>query len=337
MVMNTDKISILMPFRNTDQFLKEAVNSILYQSYKDWELIAVDDHSTDRSKEIMLGFAEADTRIKVLGNTGTGIIPALRTAYNYSSGAFITRMDSDDIMQPEKLQSMISDLLRMGTGHVALGQVQYFSDSGISDGYSKYEKWINKLTASGTNYDEIYKECVIPSPCWMVHRKDLERCGGFDPDRYPEDYDLTFRFRQHGIRCIPSSNLLHLWRDYPTRTSRTSEHYAQNAFLDLKVHYFLILDYDPARSLALWGAGNKGKTIARLLKDQKVPFKWLCDNPKKIGRKIYGIELHTYELLRTLPDPQSIVSVANPMAQNDIRQYLGALEQTAAKDYFFFC
>ena len=335
--MNADKISILMPFRNTDQFLEETVNSMLHQSYRDWELIAVDDHSTDRSREIMLGFAAADKRIKVLENTGKGIIPALRTAFNSSSGDFITRMDSDDIMQPGKLLSMISDLLRMGTGYVALGQVQYFSDDGISDGYSRYEKWINGLTASGTNYDEIYKECVIPSPCWMIHRKDLERCGGFDPDRYPEDYDLTFRFRQYGIICIPSTNLLHLWRDYPTRTSRTSEHYAQNAFLDLKVHYFLKLDYDPARPLALWGAGSKGKTIARLLKDQKVPFKWLCDNPKKIGRKIYGIELHTYELLSTLPDAQSIVSVANPEAQKDIRKYLGALGQTAAVDYFFFC
>ena len=74
-----------------------------------------------------------------------------------------------------------------------------------------------------------------------------------------------------------------------------------------------------------------------MLVSQKVPFVWLCDNPKKIGRKIYGIELHSFELLKTLENPQSIISVANPEAQNDIRKYLGALGQVAAKDYFFFC
>ncbi len=337
MVINRDKISILMPFRNTDQFLEEAINSIRHQSYEEWELIAVDDHSTDRSRDIMIGFAETDKRISVLENRGKGIIQALGTAFNQSTGAFITRMDSDDIMRPEKLQSMTSDLRRSGTGHVALGQVQYFSDHGISDGYSRYEKWINGLTASGTNFDEIYKECVIPSPCWMVYREDLERCGGFEPDRYPEDYDLTFRFRENGIRCIPSSKVLHLWRDYPTRTSRTSEHYAQNSFLDLKVHYFLMLDHQPDRPLALWGAGFKGKTIAKILIDNKVPFIWLCDNPKKIGRKIYGKEMQAYQVLPALSNPQSIISVANPDAQKNIRQYLGKLGLVAVKDYFFFC
>ena len=175
--MKQGKVSILMPFKNTDQFLEESVNSILVQSYKDWELIAVDDHSTDLSRETMTRFAQAEPRIKVFQNTGRGIIPALRTAFHNSNGVFITRMDSDDIMRPEKLQTMVSDLQRMGTGHVALGQVQYFAEHGISDGYDRYEKWINQLTATGTNYDDIYKECVIPSPSWMVYRETFSHLG----------------------------------------------------------------------------------------------------------------------------------------------------------------
>ena len=335
--MQEGKVSILMPFKNTAHFLEECVNSILEQSYDNWELIAVDDHSSDNSYKIVLDFQGRDPRIRVLTNQGDGIISALRTAYSSAEGQFITRMDSDDIMVRHKLLSMVENLQKSGKGHVALGLVKYFSEEGISEGYSKYENWINQLTMNGANYTDIYKECVIPSPCWMVYKEDLDTCGSFEPNRYPEDYDLTFRFRKHHLKCIPCSDLLHMWRDYPSRTSRTSENYAQNSFLDLKVHYFLELDKSAERPLALWGAGEKGKTIAKLLLNNNVSFSWLCDNPKKIGKKIYGLELYPYQLLERLNHPQSIVSVANPDAQSDIRNYFHRLEMEPFRDYYFFC
>jgi hypothetical protein len=245
-------------------------------------------------------------------------------------------MDSDDLMVKTKLEEMANTLLNAGPGHVSLGQVRYFSKTGISDGYARYEKWINGLTAKGNNYSEIYKECVIPSPAWMVYRRDLEKAGGFDPNRYPEDYDLTFRFYKHHIKCLATDKVLHLWRDYPTRTSRTSEHYAQNYFLEIKVHYFISLDHDPSRPLVIWGAGTKGKTIARLLRQNKMAFYWLCDNPKKIGKEIYGCELLPFTFLETLGKPQSIISVANTEAQKAIRHYLKGLGLTP-EDSFFFC
>ena len=335
--MDLGKISVLMPFKNTAGFLEECLNSLLGQTYHNWELMAVDDHSTDHSKSILHKYAAEDSRITVLSNKGRGIIPALRTAYYHSSGTFITRMDSDDIMKSIKLEFMVRSLKNTGKGHVALGLVEYFSEHGISDGYARYEKWINGLTRQGTNYDEIYKECVVPSPCWMVYKDDLAALGAFEPDRYPEDYDLTFRFYKNQLKCLASSDVLHLWRDYPTRTSRTSEHYAQNYFLDIKVHYFLELDHNPTRPLAIWGAGTKGKTIAWLLKERNVDFYWLCDNPKKIGKKIYDCELLPYQALETLHKPQSIVSVANAEAQKAIRTYLEKLGLGPAIDYFFFC
>jgi hypothetical protein len=246
-------------------------------------------------------------------------------------------MDSDDIMHPEKLQNMLSDLQKHGKKHVALGLVKYFSTEGISDGYSRYETWLNELTKQGSNYNEIYKECVIASPCWMVHRNDLIQCEGFNPNRYPEDYDLTFRFYKHQFKCIPSQHLLHYWRDYETRTSRVHEHYAQNYFLGIKLHYFLELDYDASRTLTVWGAGSKGKTIAKKLIDKNIPFVWICDNPKKVGKHIYGQELLNFEYLKQLNHPQSIVTVANEEAQNEIRTYFESQNMKPMVDYFFFC
>ncbi len=334
--MSLEKISILMPFKNTAEFLPNCIDSILDQSYHNWELLAVNDHSSDQSNAILSRYAQQDDRITVATNNGNGIIPALRRAFLASKGNLITRMDSDDLMLKTKLETMANSLRKSGPGHVAIGQVRYFSETGISDGYARYEKWINGLTAKGTNYSEIYKECVIPSPAWMVYRKDLEKAGGFEADRYPEDYDLTFRFYKHQIQCLASDQVLHMWRDYATRTSRTSEHYAQNYFLDIKVHYFLSLDYDLARPLAIWGAGTKGKTIAQLLLQKNVEFYWLCDNPKKIGKKIYGCELLPFTFLESLDKPQSIISVANAAAQKTIRDYLRGLGLNRA-DSFFFC
>ncbi|MEP3383758.1 MAG: glycosyltransferase family 2 protein, partial [Flavobacteriaceae bacterium] len=167
--------------------MPECLDSILEQTYKNWEVLAVNDHSQDESVAILTSYTKKDSRIKVFKNDGEGIIPALRIAYAQSAGNFITRMDSDDIMKPNRLQIMVDSLMDKGEGHLAVGQVRYFSDRGISNGYDRYEKWLNQLTLNGNNYSEIYKECVVPSPCWMAWKRDFEACGAFEPNRYPED------------------------------------------------------------------------------------------------------------------------------------------------------
>src|SRR5690606_3244730 len=246
-------------------------------------------------------------------------------------------MDSDDIMAPHRLEVMVASLKQWGRGHLAVGQVKYFSHRGIDNGYLRYEQWLNRLTAQGDNFREIYKECTVPSPCWMVHRQDFEACGGFAHDRYPEDYDLCFRFYELGLKAIPCAEVLHHWRDYDHRTSRTHVHYAENYFLDIKLHYFLHLDRDPARPLVIWGAGYKGKALAQGLMERQVDFYWICDNPRKIGKTIHGKMLLHYRELSSLDSPQSIVAVANGKEQEGIREHFKALGQRPVRDYFFFC
>ncbi|RTE51835.1 glycosyltransferase family 2 protein [Arenibacter aquaticus] len=335
--MNKSNISILIPFKNTEEYLPQCIESTLNQSYENWEILAVNDHSTDKSGHIMNDFAMNDERIKVIDNEGNGIIAALRTAYSRASGTFITRMDSDDVMAQNKLENMYISLQEHGQGHIALGKVEYFSDEGLGGGYKRYEQWLNRLTEQGSNYTEIYKECVIPSPCWMVYKNDLDKAGAFLPNRYPEDYDLAFRFYELGLKCIPTQALLHYWRDYSTRTSRTSEHYAQNYFLDIKLHYFLKLDHLPQRPLVLWGAGNKGKEVAKSLLSLKTNFIWVCDNSKKIGKTIYGKKMAHYSEIGQLNNPQLIITVANEEAQKFIEDFLLSLGKRPNSDYFFFC
>ncbi len=335
--MSQPLVSILTPFKNVSDYISECLESIINQTYGNWELVIIDDHSTDNSNAIVQEFAKNDKRIKLLKNNGNGIIDALRLAFAESKGIYITRMDSDDIMVDCKLETMVSQLEEFGQRHVALGLVKYFSSEGISNGYAKYETWLNKLTKNGNNYSEIYKECVIASPCWMLHRDDLIACEAFAPNRYPEDYDLTFRFYKNNFKCIPSNALLHYWRDYSSRTSRTHIHYAQNYFLDIKLHYFLELDYNHKRPLTIWGAGFKGKTIAKSLIAQNIDFYWICNNPNKIGKSIYGKKLLPFESLTRIQYPQTIVTVANAEEQRIIKAYFKDLDMQPMKDYFLFC
>lgn len=335
--MQNHLISILIPFKNTSKFIPECIDSIKNQTYTNWELIIIDDGSTDSSYQIVNDYAKQDKRIKLYKNPNSGIITALRFALEKSSGMFITRMDSDDIMPPKKLEILLHNLLQHGKKHVATGLVKYFSEDGISDGYRSYERWLNQLTRTGSNYSEIYKECVIPSPCWMIYKTDLLDCDAFNLNDYPEDYDLAFRFYREQYAVIPCDQVLHLWRDYRNRTSRTHEHYAQNYFLEIKLKYFLELDYNINRPLVIWGAGNKGKTITKLLIEKNIEFFWICNNPKKIGKHIYNKELFSFNYLKEIDNAQSILTVANKKSQQAIRTFFNSINKHEMKDYFFFC
>jgi glycosyltransferase involved in cell wall biosynthesis len=326
-----------MPVKNTAPFLDECLTSIINQTFSNWELLAVNDNSADNSFETLSGFSQKDKRIKVFNTDGNGIIDALKLAYSKSSGDYISRMDSDDVMQPKKLELMVENLQGNGVGYIALGLVKYFSKDGIGEGFSRYETWLNGLTKQGNNFNELYKECVIPSPCWLVGRADFEKCGGFNSEIYPEDYDLVFRFYQYGLKCLPSNALLHLWRDYPTRTSRTDEHYADSSFIEIKTNYFLKLHYDKSKNLVVWGAGKKGKSVAELLLKNDIPFQWVCDNPNKIGKAIYDQKMLPFTALDEIGNAQSIVTVASPKAQDEIKKYFSVRGQQSMKDYFFFC
>lgn len=308
--MSTDLVSIVMPFKDVMPFFKACLQSIVDQSYQNWELLAVDDGSHDDSRSIVSAYAAEYSNIHHYTNSGNGIIQALRTGWNHTQGKYITRMDADDIMAPNRIGHMVSQLKSYGPKHIATGLVQYFNEQGLGDGYQKYEHWLNGLTIKGDNFKEIYKECSIPSPCWMMYRSDFDHIGGFGSDRYPEDYDLAFRMYHHGLRVIPSDQILHHWRDYPHRTSRTHENYADNRFLELKVDYFLEIDHQKDRPLVLWGAGKKGKLIAQLLIARGIHFIWVTDNPKKIGKEIYSHILQSSENIPVMNTSQTIVAVA---------------------------
>lgn len=324
-----------MPVKNAAPFLKECVHSILNQTATNWELLAINDHSTDESLAILSEFEARDKRIKVFNNTGSGIIDALRTAYKQSKGDLVTRMDADDRMPANKLKHLSNALKTVGKKHVATGLVHYFSDTSLGAGYQRYAEWLNALTIAGTSYDDIYQECVIPSPCWMLYREDLDRCGAFLPDRYPEDYDLCFRFYEAGLTVIGIQEVLHEWRDHAVRSSRTDEHYADNRFMDLKVHYFLKLEFQKGDRILLIGAGKKGKQVARKLIEAPVDFIWVSNNSKKIGKDIYDVRIQSLEAVNMDQSLKVLVAVTGPDDKAELKEELGGFGWQKGVDYWW--
>ncbi len=311
------------------------MDSILSQSYSGFELIVVNDHSKDHTLSILNHYATLDARVKIYNNTGKGIIDALQLAYSKSSGEFITRMDADDIMKPHKIELMVNKLQEKGKGFVAVGLVEYFSKEGIGEGYFHYQEWLNGLTLTERNFEEIYKECVIPSPSWMMHKTDFEAIGKFDSELYPEDYELAFRMLKQGMRIASIPEVIHQWRDYETRTSRTDSKYSDNFFLPLKMIYFFEIHRDKTRPLLLWGAGKKGKELAKYLVETESEFDWVTNNANKIGKEIYGTTLQADRDFVFDSNPQILVAIRNNSAIENIKNTLNSMDLKPNVDFFF--
>jgi len=330
-------ISILIPVKNAAPFLSECFISILGQTETDWEAIFVDDHSTDGSLAILQAVAKRFPQIKVYSSEGQGIVPALQKAYAHSSGDMITRMDADDVMPATKLEVLKNHLESLGKGHVVTGKVQYFSQEELGDGYLRYQNWLNALAENNTHYQDLYKECVVPSAGFMIYRSDLDKIGAFEQPIYPEDYDLVFRFYQYGLKVNAVKEVIHHWRDHHARTSRNVAMYSGH-FFDLKLPYFLALDYDSSKQLVLIGAGKKGKLLAQKLMDKQIPFLWLTNNPKKIGKDIYGHSLLSEKSIALQPEKhQLIIAISSPNDVADLNASLDKTQMTKGVDYFWFC
>lgn len=326
-----------MAAKDTAPYLRACLDSIRAQTYRHWELIAVNDHSSDETPDILKEYAHKDPRIRVFHSDRPKLIPSLQVGYAQVKGSLINRMDSDDKMPNYKLEVLVKEWLKYGMGYVIAGGTQHFVEEGeVGDGFLKYENWLNEVARSNSHYQEIYRECVIPSHCWLLHKEDFDKAGAFDPIVYPEDYDLCFRFYQQGLKVIGINVILHYWRDRSNRISRTWEEYKDNRYFQLKLNYFYKLDRDRTRPLVLWGGGKNGKDMAKLLLSYEDNFHWVCDNERKIGKDIYGVRMDSFASIPAIKKPQIIIVVASPDGKKQIREQLQEWHKAPVKDYWFF-
>jgi glycosyltransferase involved in cell wall biosynthesis len=310
-------VSIVIPYKNPLPYFEDCLKSIVNQSYKKLQIILVNDHSTDDSEKLALKYSIEDSRIELVNNIGSGIVDALNTGSEIAKGKFITRMDADDIMSDNKIEILRSLIDKKKIKHIAVGSVKYFaSKKQMGKGYLKYANWLNDLTSNEGNFTEIYKECTIPSCCWMMHRSDFENIKGFKKLNYPEDYDFLFRVYYNQIKLTTTKEIIHLWRDHPMRTSRNSKDYLFENFIPLKVKYLIENELRTKEELVLWGSGKKGKLVAKKLIEKNCSFTWISDNQKKIGLEIYQQKIQSTELLKLEKKKLIICSISSKDFKN---------------------
>jgi glycosyltransferase involved in cell wall biosynthesis len=330
-------VSIVMAVQNEELYLEKCLDSILNQTWANWELIAVNDHSTDKTWEILESYALKDKRIRAFQGKGHKLIPILQEAYARCNGILINRMDADDYMPDYKLEVLVEEWMKYGKGTVIAGGTSHFVEKGeVGEGFKRYDAWLNSVARRNAHYEEIYQECVIPSHCWIIQKEDFDRVGAFDPVVYPEDYDLCFRFYREGLKIVGIDRILHHWRDHSVRISRTWDCYEDNRYFDLKLKYFFEIDRDPDRPLVIWGAGKNGKDLASLILEWKKDISWVCDNEKKIGKDIYGIQMKHFNTVPGIKNPQILIAVNAIEERLNIRDLLKKWGKEPVKDYWFF-
>lgn len=196
------RISCLMPVYNGERFLAEAVDSILAQTMGDFELVVVNDGSTDRTAEILARYAGADPRVRVVDRPNGGIVAALNTGLAVCRGEFVARMDADDVSLPERFAFQTAYLDRH-PGCVLVGGLASTRPDGGGPGTSGGRHRRTDLSRFPPRI------AVSMHPLITVRRAALVAAGGYRDD-YPhaEDYDLFIRLARHGTIDNPDRAML---------------------------------------------------------------------------------------------------------------------------------
>ncbi len=191
------KVSVLMPVYNAESFLVDAIESILQQTYKNFELIIVDDGSTDATPKILSAFAKKDSRIHVITNeSNLGIVQALNNGLLICQGEYVARMDADDISAHDRLSKQIP-VLEKNPEIVVLG---------ASLGYIDAEgKGLGIVRKCSINKSLLFANPLL-HPTVVIRKKTLDKIGVYYQSKYlyAEDYFLWLRLSKEGkLDAIP--------------------------------------------------------------------------------------------------------------------------------------
>lgn len=209
-------ISVLMPTYNVAPFVREAVDSILTQTYANFELIIVDDCSTDGTYEILKEAAASDQRIVLVRNeTNSKICLTLNRAWNHARGEYIVRMDGDDLSRPERLERLKGYLDEHSDIDLVGSQVISIREDGEILSYKEYLR-TNDYIRRGNQLGP----CV--SHIWMARRKVYERLQGYRNIPFAEDYDFLLRGEKAGFRYGNTEEYLYLVRIRKGNTGSTN-------------------------------------------------------------------------------------------------------------------
>ncbi|MBT8402403.1 MAG: glycosyltransferase [Gemmatimonadetes bacterium] len=316
-------MSVLLPVRNAVDTLDEALRSVLAQADVRFEVIAVDDGSSDGSSDILADRAREDPRVRVVSTAPRGLVPALETARAAARAPLLARMDADDLMRPGRLATQRATLAEHPDWAVCGGHVRIIPRERLSAGRLRYESWLNSLADADAVERDLFVECPLAHPTWMLRADVVAQVGGYRDAGWPEDHDLLLRLRAAGWRLGTVPEVVHDWRDRPERLSRTHPSYALAAFVRCRAHHLPRLHTRARQGVVVCGAGPVGKTFARALAEVGVPLQAFLEvDPRKIGQQIHGVPVLAHDDDDPLRDFFTVAAVAGVRAREEIRSML---------------
>lgn len=281
-----------MPCFNAAATLAEARESLAAQTLADWELVAVDDGSTDATRAALAAWAERDRRVRVLARPHAGILEALNAGLQACRAPLVARMDADDRAHPERLRRQVESLEAHPEITVLGCRVQGFPAGQVREGFRIYLEWLNGLLTPEQIAREIFVESPLAHPSVVFRRQAVLDLGGYQERGWPEDYDLWLRLHLAGARMAKLPEVLLDWREHPARLTRTDARYAVEKFLRAKAHYLARGPLHGRAAVAVWGSGPMGRRLAKHLARQGVPLRVFLDiDPRKIGRTRRGLPI----------------------------------------------
>jgi len=327
------KVSVVLPVFNAQDTIRNAVQSVLDQSFSDLELIVVDDGSTDETPSVLAEFKDLRLRIHRKGHRG--VAAAANAGTQLCTATIIARMDADDIADRHRLQAQLQ-LLHGGQADVVGCQVRMQSSHGsLTKGMQRYERWINSETLTPQQISALrFVEFPLVNPTLCGRREYFEL--EYRNNSFPEDYDLFLRAAATGLRFAKVSEALLTWNDEPQRLTRTDDRYSDTAFMQCRRHHLRNGPLADVRMVDFWGAGMTGKPWLRWLCDQQISVRRLFDvSPRKIGQRIHGsMVLDAQEV--TPPDgTPMLVGVGADGARQMIADFLTPLEYVAGRELWF--
>lgn len=218
---NPPTVSVVMSAYNACPYLAEAVDSILSQTYRDFELIVTDDGSTDGTREALRRYEARDPRVHVvLNKSNIGFARSQNGGFRASRGRFIAFHDADDASLPTRLEKQVSFLL----SHPKIGLVGTWPEFIDEAGHAIEESDFNRVTDNLSLQSGLFGSYCFCAGSIMVRRMTLLQAKGFDPEMVAhEDYDLLLRLAEiTELANLPEE--LYRYRLHPVSVSHLRQH-----------------------------------------------------------------------------------------------------------------
>ena len=332
-------VSVLMPCYNAQGTVDDAVRSITEQTLSNFELIAVDDGSTDSTPDRLRDWTSRDPRVRVLSLSHAGIIEALNAGLIACAAGLIARMDADDLAHPERLARQVQFLTDHPEIAVVGSYVEAFPPDQVQEGFRRYVEWLNSLNTAELIARDIFVESPLAHPSTMIRADWLQRVGGYQEHGWPEDYDLWLRMHVAGAQFGKVDEVLLEWREHPDRLTRTDGRYSVENFLRAKAHYLCQGPLADRDAVVIWGAGQMGRRISKHLERGGAKLVAFVDiDPKKIGSVKRGLPIISADdlpdMLKRYQKPVVLAAVGSRGARQLIRERLTEMGLVETEDYW---